>query len=63
MVAMISMNIVFANIIIKSSIYTTGIVIINITSIFLTNIKAYLVCSTYPIDYYTNLILKQLDVR
>ena len=54
MVAMISMNIVFANIIIKSSIYTTGIVIINITCIFLTNIKAYLVRNTYPIDYYTN---------
>lgn len=45
MVAMISMNIVFADIIIKTIIYTTGIVIINITSIFLTNIKAYLDCS------------------
>ena len=54
MVAMISMNIVFADIIIKTIIYTTGIVIINITCIFLTNIKAYLDCSTYPIDYYTN---------
>ena len=54
MVAMISMNIVIADIMIKSSIYTTGIVIINITCIFLTNIKAYLVRNTYPIDYYTN---------
>ena len=60
MVAMISMNIVFANIIIKSSIYTTGIVIINITCIFLTNIKAYLVRNTYPIDYYTNFIWNQI---
>ena len=41
--------------------YCTGIVIINITCIFLTNIKAYLDCSTYPIDYYTNCFWNQID--
>ena len=57
---MISMNIVFADIMIKTIIYSTGIVLINITCIFLTNIKACLVYNTCPIDYYTYLI-NQLD--
>ena len=36
--------------------YSTGIVLINITCIFLANIKACLVYNTCPIDYYTYLI-------
>ena len=52
MVAMSRMNIVFADIMIKTIIYSTGIVLINITCIFLTNIKACLVYNTCPIDYY-----------
>ena len=60
MVAMISMNIAFADIMIKTIIYSTGIVLINITCIFLTIIKACLVYNTCPIDYYTYLI-NQLD--
>ena len=62
MVAMSRMNIVFADIMIKTIIffYSTGIVLINITCIFLANIKACLVYNTCPIDYYTYLI-NQLD--
>ena len=41
--------------------YSTGIVLINITCIFLTNIKTCLVYNTCHIDYYTNFIWNQID--